>query len=321
MGKAVKAHLEGRSKEQRAKVRQQLGSLKSLTVQPQTRVRYERARQQFYQFLYDNDLSVPKQPHKLDLLLGEYLEHLWSTGEGRGKAADTLASIQDLQPRTKGQLPVAWRLLRTWHINEIPCRAPPLPEMCLQAMLGWSIFHEEFEFGLSLLIGFYGLLRTGELLEVKSNQVFVTSATKPAVISLGLTKGGKRMGASESVSISVQLVLVWLIAWKKQCSSATPLCPSSSVWRAKFNQCIEALGLSSFSFRPYSLRRGGAIYWFSKHGRLDKVVVLGRWAAQKTARIYINEGLSVIAEMTLPKVKLQPFLTIYKAKSLKPRFT
>lgn len=99
MGK-VKKHLEGRSKEERIRIRRNLGTLKSLTVQPQTRQRYERARQQFYQFLADNSLSVPTQKHALDLMLGDYLEHLWSSGEGRGKASDTLAAIQDLQPRT-----------------------------------------------------------------------------------------------------------------------------------------------------------------------------------------------------------------------------
>jgi len=209
MGK-VKKILEGRTKEERVKVRKQLGKLKDLTVQPKTRVRYERARQQFYQFLSSNGLEVPRQTHGLDLVLGDYLEHLWSTGEGRGKAADTLAAVQDLQPHTKGHLALSWRLLKTWQVNEIPCRAPPLPEICVQAMVGWAIFKEEFAFGLSLLLGFYGLLRTGELLDVKANHVYIESPKKPAVVSLGLTKGGKRMGAAESVSVSVEIVLTWV---------------------------------------------------------------------------------------------------------------
>ena len=189
MGK-VKVHLEGRDKDEKIRVRKNLGTLKSLTVQPQTRARYDRARNQFYEFLYLNKLEIPTLAHGLDLLLADYLEHLWCTGEGRGKASDTIAAIQDLQPHVKGSLPLAWRLLRTWHINEIPCRAPPLPELCLQAMLGWAIFKEDFQFGLSLLIGFYGLLRTGELLDVRADHIFIESAKKPAVISLGLTKGG-----------------------------------------------------------------------------------------------------------------------------------
>ena len=95
MGK-VKVHLEGRDQEERRKVRKNLGTLKSLTVQPQTRARYDKARGQFYEFLYHNKLSIPVRAYDLDLLLADYVEHLWSTGEGRGKASDTLAAIQDL---------------------------------------------------------------------------------------------------------------------------------------------------------------------------------------------------------------------------------
>ena len=320
MGK-VKQHLEGRGRTERIRVRQALGPLRNLTVQPQTRARYDAARKSFYRFLALNGLEIPSTSLALDSLLGDYLEHLWSSGEGRGKAADTLAAIQDLQPHTKGHLPLSWRLLRTWQVNEIPCRAPPLPELCLQAMVGWCIFKEEFAFGLSLLVAFYSLLRTGELLDLRSSHVFIEGANKPAVLSLGLTKGGKRMGAAESVPLSVEIALKWLLAWKKSSSSQQLLCPTASAWRAKFSECIDAVGLSTLSFRPYSLRRGGATYWFGKRGSLDRVVVLGRWQAQRTARIYINEGMASIAEMTLPKTALKPYLTFFRAESHKPRFT
>lgn len=188
-------------------------------------------------------------------------------------------------------------------------------------MIGWSIFKEEFSFGLSLMLAYYGLLRTGELLEVRASHVFIESPKKPAVVSLGFTKGGKRMGAAESVPISVELVLCWLKAWKRVTNPQKLICPGPAQWRAMFGQCVEAVGLSDFNFRPYSLRRGGATHWFSKHGNLDKVVVLGRWQAQRTARLYINEGLSVIAEMQVPKSQLKPFLTIFRSGSPKPRFT
>ena len=319
MGK-VKQHLEGRNKAERIRIRKDLGPLKNLTVQPQTRKRYETARKDFYQFIADNNLRIPERTYDLDVLLGDYLEHLWSSGEGRGKASDTLAAIQDLQPHTKGGLPLSWRLLKAWHVNEIPCRAPPLPEICLQAMLGWCIFKEEFKFGLSLLVGFYGLLRTGEILDLKASSFFIESSSRPAVVSLGFTKGGKRMGAAESITIGVELVLVWLKLWKAKSTAQESLCYSSSQWRAKFAECLSSVGLEPLGFRPYSLRRGGATYWFSKSGSLDRVVVLGRWAAQKTARICINEGMATLAEMAVPRVHLRPYLTLFKLHSRKPRF-
>jgi hypothetical protein len=49
---------------------------------------------------------MPTQARPLDLLVGGYLGHLWTTGEGRGRASDILAAIRDLQLQTKGALPL-----------------------------------------------------------------------------------------------------------------------------------------------------------------------------------------------------------------------
>ena len=131
----------------------------------------------------------------------------------------------------------------------------------------------------------------------------------------------KRAGAAESVTIAVELVLRWLKAWKGKATSHESLCLSPAQWRAKFAECIQAVGLEALDFRPYSLRRGGATHWFNKTGSLDRVVVLGPWAAHKTARIYINEGVATLAEMALPKSHMRPYLTIFRNLSHKPKFT
>ena len=161
MGKGQK-RLEGRSQKDRQKIRKQMGSLKSLTLQPRTRARYDKAKKKFYDFLADNSIELPHQKSALDGLLCDYLEHLWSSGEGRGLASDTLAALQDTSPKLKGSIPGAWRLLKTWNINEIPCRAPPLPERVLLALVGYFLFHSNPRMALSLLLGFYSMLRTGE---------------------------------------------------------------------------------------------------------------------------------------------------------------
>ena len=71
--------------------------------------------------------------------------------------------------------------------------------------------------------------------------------------------------------------------------------------------------MGNHQFRPYSLRRGGATFWFGRHQSLDRLLIQGRWASQKTARIYLNEGLAMLASMHLPKShpNLRPFLNIY----------
>eukprot|EP00438_Fugacium_kawagutii_P010880 Skav219195 [mRNA] locus=scaffold3890:43452:50879:- [translate_table: standard] len=155
MGKVAK-HVEGRTERDRAKVRRTLGPLKNLTVQPRTRTRYEAARTRFYRFLEEEHIQLPRRREQLDSLVAEYIEHLWISGKGRALASDTVAGLQDLDPRLKGSLALTWRLLKTWSVNEIPARAPTLPEAALHAMVMevdyLAPYGEEFHAAESLLV-------------------------------------------------------------------------------------------------------------------------------------------------------------------------
>ena len=76
-----------------------IGTLRWLTVSPKTSQRYSEARHKFYSFLRTNSLEIPRKREQLDTLLAEYIEHLWSEGEGRGLAFDTVAGIQDAEAK------------------------------------------------------------------------------------------------------------------------------------------------------------------------------------------------------------------------------
>eukprot|EP00438_Fugacium_kawagutii_P021648 Skav231607 [mRNA] locus=scaffold1636:8556:16397:- [translate_table: standard] len=248
----------------------------------------------------------------LDPLISDYIEHLWANGEGRSLASDSIAALQDKDPSIKGHLASSWRLLKTWNAHEIPNRAPPMTEQALHTLVGHALFNDRAPFALSLLLGFYGLLRTGELLGLKNQDISQASPTSVAVISLGLTKGGKRMGASESVTITEEDTLRRLWQWKVTHSKGDSLCPSPSVWRRLFNLTVAALDLDSYQYRPYSLRRGGATFYFKKHGQLDRLLVQGRWQSTRTARIYLNDGLAILAENQL---SLAPHARVFLSQS------
>ena len=204
-----------------------------------------------------------------------------------------------------------WRLLKTWHVNELPNRAPPFPLVVLQTLLGYSFFHQNFAFAVSRLVGFYGMLRTGEIFSLTSESLFMNNAHSPIVVSLGLTKSGKRFGAAECVTIQVKQVQDWVWAWKQCVQPRTKLVVSEHAWRIFFSQALDSLQLQTYDFRPYSLRRGGATFWFQKHGSFDQLLVAGRWRAASTARICLNEGLALLTELQIPRVNLQPFLNIF----------
>ena len=173
---------------------------------------------------------------------------------------------------------------------------------------------QQFSFGVSLLVGFYGLLRTGELLGLEKRHFSLSVQTGVAVITLGFTKGGKRMGVSESVTLTNDVAIRFLRQWLKLTTEHQKFCSSPTAWRSTFSQAIKELKLDDFEFRPYSLRRGGATWYFSKFNSLDKVMVMGRWQAARTARLYLNEGLATLAEMHFSqfKARLSPFCLTFK---------
>ena len=318
-----KRFLEGTSPAERAAKRQKMGTLKQLTVQPSTRNRYQKATDRFLLFLKLNQLKLPSKRDQLDPLVCDFLEHLWSSGEGRAVASDCVAGLQNQDAKLRGQLPGSWRLLKAWATNEIPNRAPPFPEHVVHALCGWAIFNQHYSFAVSLLVGFYGMLRTGELLGVHRSDCVADSGDRKVLLSLGLTKAGKRAGAAESVILGHDKVVKPLRRWMYIAQSFQSLTPSPAKWRSLFAQGISALKLDSLGFRPYSLRRGGATWWFSRHHSLDQILLQGRWQAAKTARIYINEGLAVLAEIQLPSndARIAPFLRVYHAKFANPTFT
>ena len=311
MGKKGLKLKPGQTKEDRKVQRKQLGSLRDLTVQPITRRRYQEGLQQFYDYLAREGLALPTKRDKMDNLVSDYIEFLWSEGEGRAAASNFLAALQDRDPKLKGLLPLSWRLMRTWTTNELPNRAPPLTEGVLRAMVGWSFFHEHFRFGISLLVGFYGLLRTGELLALQAWQFQTAGSSTPVVVSLGLTKSGKRQGAAESVTISELVVIQLLCKWKSISGPYDFLTDKPHVWREMFQACLKGIGVEKWDFRPYSLRRGGATSLFVKVGSLDRVLLLGRWTAVKTAKIYLNSGLAMLADIQIPRTQLLPFHRVF----------
>ena len=168
-------------------------------------------------------------------------------------------------------------------------------------------------FAVSLVLGFYSILRTGEILGLRASQLMVDSKATKVVVSLGMTKGGKRQGAAESTVVGYDLAVFFLSHWKRLAKPHTPFAVNPAHWRSLFNQALVALKVEKFGFRPYSLRRGGATWWFSKHHSLDKILLQGRWQTPKTARMYLNEGLAVLAELQLPPSlpALAPFLHVF----------
>ena len=259
-------------------------------------------------------LDLVKRVEDLDFLLSDWLQEMWSHGEPLYKVSDALCALHFYEPWSRKRIPNVWRLFAVWRKLEVANRAPPLTAVLVEGLASYALAHDDLSMATLLLVGFYGLLRTGELLSLQASDILV--ANNMAVISLRDTKSGKRKGATEVIHISnfftVEcLQCLQLLRQQQNVPGGFLWTLSQAVFRHRFNEYCKKFDLEKFSFRPYSLRRGGATHLFQMSKSMETTLVAGRWSSQKTARIYIADGLSFLPSMvpsnkTIQMLKLFP---------------
>jgi integrase len=161
-------------------------------------------------------------------------------------------------------------------------------------------------FGLSLLLGFRGLLRVGEICGLQKCKVIFSADLATAVLELGLTKGGQRRGVEERITLDDPfLVRLFFLHLEEKLPGDFAFKASSNQFRAKLAALLRLFNLGGLNYKTHSLRRGGATHLFRVSGSYDKVMELGRWANQKTCRIYVAEAVASLSSiLRAPSAKL-----------------
>ena len=283
-----------------ARARQALGTLSSLKVGPRTQIRYQRALHVFFTWMQNEGLALPEEPSELDMIICSFIEECWQEGEGRGLAADVVCGVQWTSPLMKRQLNGSWALLKAWQRTELPARAPPMPPKVVFAVAEYLLRQGWTGVALGVILAAHCILRTGELLSLGFGQLSWADDFCSAIVSLGITKGGARRGAAESVTLELDWLALALQAWARTEPGPLVVGVTQHKFRQLFAEALVALRCADWGFAPYSLRRGGATELWRSTGALGRVTLRGRWAQPATARIYINDGLAVLAEMRLP---------------------
>ena len=241
-------------------------------------------------------LEASKEP--LEEALCEWIENSFADGDCITYVSDSLSGLQHFCPWVKGQISKAWKLFRIWRKVERPKQAPPLPTSFTLAMLSRSLELEDLEMAAMLCLGFWGLLRTGELMLIRKRHILLRP--QEMIVQLGYTKTGLRRAVDENVLITHKitfLVLQTMLDLKSDADLLWSRTPHA--FRLSFKQLISFFGLAS-AFRPYSLRRGGATDDFRAHGLMEKTLLKGRWGTSLAARQYVQEGLSDLTRLRVP---------------------
>lgn len=241
-------------------------------------------------------------PSQLDVAVAHWLENAWEDGETLYVVSNALCGLHFFEPLTKHCIPTAWRLFATWRKLEWPSRAPPLTASIVKSLANYALTHKDLFFAALLALGFFALLRTGELLSLRGSDILC--GEKQLILSLKGTKTGQRNAADETVAVEdpFTILIVQTALEVLQSHNAT----SQRLWefsqqsfRNHFEAYMQRFHLDHLQFRPYSLRRGGATHLFQMSGSMELALVKGRWSSNKVARVYIADGLSKLPDLLL----------------------
>ena len=313
MRKIKRQYIEGvpgrRTQSQRRLARVGL-ALRDSILAPTTRRLYTEAFLRLWEWAGFPPPATITSAETYDRFLSMYIEAAWKDGLTRGEAGNALSASLTIYPqlRGRGHLSDSWFLLNAWARYEIPMRAPPMPVEVVLGLAWYFIRMGQIGGAALLVIGFDCFLRTGEMLSLIISDVILDDQGT-GVVRLEHTKTGQRTAAFEASTIhdplSGRLFRAFLASLPAQTSDRNYVFfPKNHVFYILFRDGLRWLGLESYGFLPYSVRRGGATAFFRATRNMEAALDRGRWGSARVARIYLNDGLAREVELRFtPQVR------------------
>ena len=225
-----------------------------------------------------------------------------------------------------------WRCIQGWRSlrpvrSRIPITTFVLEGLILQGIhSGWRengwLRKQAWACALAVWLGFVGLLRPAEILQLKVGDLSFSSpggglGQDPGLVVVVRNPKTRRIWHKQFVLCRDDRLERWLKWWVQGMPARKSLFNFSRyVWQKHFSALIERLGLEACRFTLGSLRAGGATSHFRKHGNLGELQFLGRWTSQSTLRFYLQEAFSMHVESQISTASMQLLNTLHRFDSL-----
>ena len=244
---------------------------------------------------------------QVDGLLERFVQEMHTKGKKSNlrKAKHAVLFIQICRPRLRNRLQQTWTALKAWEEQTSSQLRSPLPAALLVAILcqarrsGWNSPSEKnqvewYAFAALIGLGFFGLLRPGELLALQVEDIGLPNSlslgSDCVVARIAAPKNSRQMGIHQFTTVSQPDVVNW-IAWLvsvKRRQSDRLWHSSPQKFRVLFKTVCEKLGLSACRFSPASLRAGGATFLVDQGVEISKIRFLGRWSHLRSLEHYVQ---------------------------------
>lgn len=163
-------------------------SLRFAGLKPRTLRSYNKALLDYFIWLEQEAMPVPKTTRKLDDSLAEYLEHLFLDDRPIAYAGHTLSALKRFHPRIRWKIPLAKQYFSNWKQIYVTRQAVPMPVEVLMAVAGVAASCKEWGFCTLLLLGYAAFLRTSEMVDLSFRRLYWNSQTGQIIMALPATK-------------------------------------------------------------------------------------------------------------------------------------
>ena len=184
-----------------------------------------------------------------------------------------ILGCQHVFPQLRGSLSTTWGNLKVWEEERSSQLRPPLPVPILLCAVGLSRAHAVTSrdsrlgmdwtlFSVLLEIGFFCLLRPGELLRLRHKDIAMPSSfvlcEQHVAFKIVSPKNRRQFGDNQFVLLKNRNCIAWLKKIHLPSEDKPLWIHSPRVFANMMKQIMRELGVDTCNFTPASLRPGGA---------------------------------------------------------------
>ena len=242
----------------------------------------------------------------LDFALCDFILDRREVCHQRQKYVDSVAAIQKAFGNRR-RCTAAAKVLEGWLKEEPPEQAPPVPRRCALALV--CLLHLVGAAGtaFALLLCFCGLLRIGEALQLRADDLVFSYEGKEVRLVVLLRRTKRAPNDSEKVVICNARVVRYAFLFKRHRAALAGerlVTTNYATVSSDLRKACQCLGLGHVGFTTHSFRRGGASTLSLEGLQLHDVMLFGRWQSERTAKLYIKKREILIMRLEatlLPK--------------------
>ena len=230
-------------------------------------------------------------------VLKSYGETLYAEGAAVYELRHLIVIVQQLFPLTRPVMGPAWTLLSKWEELQPLVHRVPLAEILFRAMFATAVFWKWYRWAGTLLIGFEGIARIGEMLKAQRSDLIlpsemVDSSYTAIFMKIRRPKTRRRgKGRIQHLKISNSNTFQFVEKVFADLEDFLPLFPlSSSAFRNRWDKILDRLGIPKGNRpTPASIRGGGAIAAYRKGESISSLCWRMRLVSHVTLESYLQE--------------------------------